>query len=74
MHLQQEINEKTQNKLSELVFFKDAISHLTRISRAIRNPVGHILLVGLTGSGKHTLAHLSAQIAGYQVFDGLTFG
>ncbi|TPP62553.1 Dynein heavy chain 5 [Fasciola gigantica] len=74
IHLQDQINVNSVSTPSELVFFRDAICHLTRISRAIRNPVGHILLIGLPGSGKQSLARLSAYIAGYQLFSGLTYG
>ncbi|GAA47151.1 dynein heavy chain 5 axonemal [Clonorchis sinensis] len=71
-HLQNQLNTLCTGRKSELVFYTDAIRHLVRTSRAIRNSCGHALLVGISGSGKTSLARLSALIAGYRVFECLT--
>ncbi len=49
--MMEEYNLGNSNKMN-LVFFEDAIEHLLRIARVLRQPRGNIMLIGVGGSGK----------------------
>ncbi|CAI5672498.1 unnamed protein product [Oreochromis niloticus] len=53
---------------TNLVLFRDAIEHITRIIRVIRELRGNMLLVGVGGSGRRSLSKIAAFICQYQVF------
>ncbi|XP_053375273.1 dynein axonemal heavy chain 6-like isoform X4 [Mercenaria mercenaria] len=53
---------------SQMVFFRDAVDHICRAARIFSQPGGHMLLVGLDGCGKSTIAHLASFIAGCELF------
>lgn len=52
----------------DLVLFKEAIQHITRIVRVISQPRGNMLLVGIGGSGRTCLTKLSAYVCDFYVY------
>ena len=51
-----------------LVLFDEVLEHVLRIDRIFRQPQGHLLLIGVSGTGKTTLSRFVAWIVGLSVF------
>jgi len=57
-----------QKRQMKIIMFLDACEHVTRITRILRQPQGHALLLGVGGSGRQSLAKLSIYIANQKPF------
>ena len=53
----------TGHATKQIVFFKEAVEHVCRACRVLRQAGGHMLLVGLDGTGKSTIMELSSYIS-----------
>ena len=52
-----------RNQSDTILFFDSAVQHITRISRILRQPRGHAVLVGVAGTGKRTLARFASFVS-----------
>lgn len=62
-----EYNAVSKSPLS-MIIFKFVIDHVSRISRVIQQDNGHVLLIGIGGSGKQSATKLATFIANFKMF------
>ncbi|MBN3302923.1 DYH6 protein, partial [Amia calva] len=62
------IRSSSGNSQFPMVFFKEAVQHITRAARVFRQPGGHMMLLGLDGTGKVTCASLACYISGCHLY------
>ncbi|XP_054190341.1 dynein axonemal heavy chain 14 isoform X18 [Homo sapiens] len=51
-----------------MVFFKEAIEHIIRATRVLRQPGSHMLLIGIDGCGKKTCATLACYLTDNKLY------
>ena len=68
-HVQARLRTFNEEELDvKLVVFDEVLEHILRIDRALRQPLGHLLLVGASGSGKTILSKFVSWMNGMKVF------
>ncbi|OHT04040.1 Dynein heavy chain family protein [Tritrichomonas foetus] len=57
------------SKPLDIVLFKEAIDHISSISRVLSMPRGHMMLVGVKSSGRKSLARLAMHMSSMEPFE-----
>lgn len=52
----------------DLVLFQSAMHNICRIVRVLRRPSGHLLLLGMGGTGRQSSVHLAAFLCDMTIF------
>ncbi|XP_076804189.1 dynein axonemal heavy chain 3-like isoform X1 [Clavelina lepadiformis] len=66
-HYLDEFNQVSKTPMS-LVMFKFAIEHVSRVARVLKQDNGHLLLIGIGGSGRKSATRLAAFMSDYDVY------
>ena len=62
-----DFNAKSKAKMN-LELFDEALEHAIRIARSIYQPRGHLMAIGIGGSGKQSLSRLASFLLSYEIF------
>jgi dynein heavy chain len=63
----EEYNLLSQAPMS-LVMFQYAVEHISRVSRVLQQDNGHMLLVGISGSGRQSCTKLATSMLEFALF------
>ncbi|CAI6360698.1 unnamed protein product [Macrosiphum euphorbiae] len=63
-----EYNSNSEFVPLDILLFRDYLEHICRIVRVISQPMGHILLIGIGGSGRSSLAKIASWLCKYSIF------
>ena len=66
-------NSKNKTAPMDVVFFDYFVAHILRVCRVLRQPHGHMVLIGHGGSGKQTVCQLASYIMTGQSDRFMTF-
>ncbi|XP_067120585.1 dynein axonemal heavy chain 3-like isoform X2 [Centruroides vittatus] len=61
-------NKESKTRM-DLVIFKFIVEHFSRISRILKMTKGHMLLIGVRGSGRHSVVRLSSFVKNYNLHE-----
>jgi len=70
----EEVNEALEaynmntSKRMNLVFFADALKHVAKIYRVLRQPRGNAMCVGMGGRGRQSMTRMAASMCDYKCF------
>ena len=68
-HIEARLKQFQEEELDiPLVVFDSVLDHIVRIDRVLRQPLGHLLLVGASGVGKTTLTRFVSWMQDLDVF------
>eukprot|EP00002_Diphylleia_rotans_P021405 TRINITY_DN4165_c0_g1_i7.p1 TRINITY_DN4165_c0_g1~~TRINITY_DN4165_c0_g1_i7.p1 ORF type:complete len:4191 (+),score=803.60 TRINITY_DN4165_c0_g1_i7:51-12623(+) len=53
----------------DLVLIDETVAQIARVGRILNQPSGHVLLIGFDGTGRKSVAKMSAHLFGFQLFE-----